>query len=64
MSATMADLATGALTAQVANAIGNVGGKLLKVCEMQHRYGRVTSQTGEKELILVRSLEFAPPLHE
>jgi hypothetical protein len=39
MAAVMTDLATGRLTAQVANAMANVGGKLLKVSEMQQKYG-------------------------
>jgi hypothetical protein len=39
MSALMADLATGAVTPQQGNAICNAGGKLLKVVEMQFKYG-------------------------
>jgi hypothetical protein len=39
MSALMCDLIEGAITPEVGNAISNVGGKLLKVVEMQYRYG-------------------------
>jgi hypothetical protein len=39
MSATISDLVTGAITPQVGNAVCNAGGKLLKVVEMQQRYG-------------------------
>jgi len=65
MSAVMSDLALGKLTAQVANAMANVGGKLLKVSEMQQKYG--TRGSGpERELQLVRDGEHtalpAPPL--
>jgi hypothetical protein len=39
MSALMSDLITGAMTPDVGNATCNAGGKLLKVVEMQHKYG-------------------------
>lgn len=39
MSALMSDLIEGAITPIVANATVNAGGKLLKVVEMQYRYG-------------------------
>lgn len=39
MSALMSDVITGAVTPNVANATVNAGGKLLKVVEMQYRYG-------------------------
>ena len=39
MSAMMTDLALGRLTPQVGNAMCNAGGKLLKVVEMQQKYG-------------------------
>jgi hypothetical protein len=39
MSAMMSDLAVGRLTPQVGNAMCNAGGKLLKVVEMQQKYG-------------------------
>lgn len=39
MSALMSDLVLGAMTPDVGNATCNAGGKLLKVVEMQHKYG-------------------------
>lgn len=39
MSALMSDLIGGRLSPQVGNAVVNAGGKLLKVVEMQQRYG-------------------------
>lgn len=61
MSATMTDLATGRLTPQVANAMANVGGKLLKVCEMQQKYG--TQGDGmHKDLQLAREPVASPAL--
>ena len=44
MSAMMSDLVGGRITPGVGNAACNAGGKLLKVVEMQHRYG--TTQGG------------------
>lgn len=44
MSALMTDVITGAVTPQVANAVCNAGGKMLKVVEMQHRWGRRTPE--------------------
>ena len=54
MSATISDLITGAITPQVGNAICNAGGKLLKVVEMQQKWG-APSMNGEvkKDLQLV-----------
>lgn len=39
MSALMSDLLTGAITPEVGNATCNAGGKLLKIVEMQYKYG-------------------------
>lgn len=39
MSALMSDLVLGVMTPDVGNATCNAGGKLLKVVEMQHKYG-------------------------
>jgi len=39
MSALMSDLIDGSISPNVANATVNAGGKLLKVVEMQYRYG-------------------------
>lgn len=40
MSAVLGDMVRGAMTPQVGNAVANVGGKLLRVVELQLKYGR------------------------
>lgn len=40
MSALMSDLIEGTITPQVGNATVNAGGKLLKVVELQLKYGK------------------------
>jgi hypothetical protein len=39
MSALMSDVIDGTISPNIANATVNAGGKLLKVVEMQYRYG-------------------------
>jgi hypothetical protein len=39
MSALIGDIATNRIDAKTANALCNAGGKLLKVVELQHKYG-------------------------
>jgi hypothetical protein len=39
MSALMSDILDGSVSPMVANAAVNAGGKLLKITEMQHKYG-------------------------
>ncbi len=39
MSALMSDLITNAVTPQIGNAVVNAGGKLLKIVELEHKYG-------------------------
>ena len=39
MAALMADVALGHVTPSVANATANVGGKLLKLVDMQYKHG-------------------------
>jgi hypothetical protein len=51
MSATMSDLIEGKITPAVGNAVCNAGGKLLKVVEMQQKYG-TKNDTGETVLQL------------
>lgn len=53
MSAVMSDVLTGSIEPQVANAACNVGAKLLKVVEMQYRYGKRLEGTEERLLALV-----------
>ena len=51
MSALMSDLVDGSISPMVANATVNAGGKLLKVVEMQYRYG-TERPAREKVLVL------------
>ena len=51
MSALMTDLIEGKITPGVGNAACNAGGKLLKVVEMQMKYGS-KSGSEEKEIVL------------
>lgn len=53
MSGLMTDIIEGSVTPPIANATVNAGGKLLKVVEMQLRYGEPTPKVG-KALQLVR----------
>jgi phage tail sheath protein FI len=52
MSALMSDLIEGRVTPQMGNATCNAGGKLLKVVEMQYKYGTQAGDTGKKTLTL------------
>jgi hypothetical protein len=52
MSALMSDLIEGRVTPSVGNATCNAGGKLLKVVELQYKYGTKGVGTGEKTLLL------------
>lgn len=54
MSALMSDLICGAVTPDVGNAACNAGGKLLKVVEMQHKYGKPQAD-GDRTLKLVQA---------
>lgn len=58
MSALMSDLIEGRVTPAVGNATCNAGGKLLKVVELQYKYGTKGVGTGEKTLVL--ALEDGP----
>ena len=49
MSCLMTDLIKGTVTAGVGNATCNAGGKLLKVVEMQHRFGVKGGGEGKDE---------------
>lgn len=51
MSALITDLVSGATTPQIGNAICNAGGKLLKVVELEQRYGS-KGKTGGKTILL------------
>lgn len=52
MSALMSDLVEGRVAPEVGNATCNAGGKLLKVVEMQYKYGTAGPGTGQKVLTL------------
>lgn len=52
MSCLMSDVLTGKVSPVVCNATVNAGGKLLKVIEMQHRYGSLSQDGRSKTLSL------------
>jgi hypothetical protein len=52
MSAMMTDLIAGTITPNIANATCNAAGKLLKVVEMQHKYGKAGQPAPENVLKL------------
>jgi len=52
MSSLMSDILSGRVTPNVGNAVCNAGGKLLKVVEMQHKYGVKGDGAGAKRLEL------------
>lgn len=52
MSALMSDLIEGRMTPAIGNACCNAGGKLLKVVELQFKYG-MPSPTGDRTLGLI-----------
>ena len=52
MSCLMVDIISGRVTPSVGNAACNAGGKLLKVVEMQYKYGTKDAATGDKVLQL------------
>jgi hypothetical protein len=54
MSALMADLLQGKITPAVGNAVCNAGGKMLKVVEMEQKFGKQSTVDGvpHKELKL------------
>lgn len=52
MSMLMSDLIDGRITPSVGNAVCNAGGKLLKVVEMQQRWGTQKTEGGPRDLTL------------
>ena len=52
MSALMSDLMEGLISPNIGNATCNAGGKLLKVVEMQFKYGTEGAGSGQKVLKL------------
>lgn len=56
MSLLIHDVISGAVSCGVANAACNAGGKLLKVVEMQHKYGSVAEgMEGRKKVLVLTS---------
>lgn len=55
MSALMSDLVAGRVTPNIGNATCNAGGKLLKVVEMQYKYGVQGRDPTERTLLLAVS---------
>jgi hypothetical protein len=53
MSALMTDVIDGSVSPQVANATVNAGGKLLKIVELQHRYGGATKSERKEAFRLI-----------
>ena|SRR2546430_12829856 len=53
MSALMGDILSGRVTPSVGNAACNAGGKLLKVVEMQHKFGNQSGGGNNRVLTLV-----------
>ena len=53
MSALMGDIISGRVTPGVGNAACNAGGKLLRIVEMQHKFGTQSGDQGNRVLTLV-----------
>lgn len=51
MSTLMCDLISCDISPQIANAVVNAGGKLLKVVEMQHKYGKQAGSPSEEKVL-------------
>ena len=52
MSALLTDTIAGRIDPQVSNAVCNISGKLLKVVELQYKYGKVIDGQTERMLAL------------
>ena len=61
MSALISDVLEGRVTPGVCNAAVNAGGKLLKVVDMQQRYGQLDGNNA-RELILFPEEKAVPPI--
>lgn len=59
MSALMGDLIAGRVTPQVGNATCNVGGKLLKIVEMQQKYGTVGENGAAAKTLMLADIQVA-----
>ena len=61
MSALMCDMIAGTVKPMTGNAVCNAGGKLLKVVEMQFKYGTVQQTDGQKVLLLTSAAKAVEP---
>lgn len=52
MSALMSDILANRIEPRAANAVCNAGGKLLRMVELEHKYGAPKSQSQERVLSL------------
>jgi hypothetical protein len=52
MSALLSDTITGKIDPRISNAACNISGKLLKVVELQHKYGRKGASVDDRILAL------------
>lgn len=52
MSALMSDILEERIEPRAANAVCNAGGKLLKMIELEHKYGTPKNQASERTLML------------
>lgn len=62
MSALMSDIIEGAVSPQVGNATVNAGGKLLKVVELQLKYGKPTESQPRGVFMLVDDVVADKPI--
>ena len=62
MSALMSDLIEGRVTPNIGNAACNAGGKLLKVVEMEYKYGTRGPGAGKRTLLLAVQAAAEPTL--
>jgi hypothetical protein len=53
MSALMTDLIVGSITPQIGNAVCNAGGKMLKVVELQLKYGKTSTDGSLPQLKMI-----------
>jgi hypothetical protein len=60
MSALMTDLLNGTVTPGIGNATCNAGGKLLKMVELNQKYGQAQVESGLKNMQLVTPDHFTP----
>lgn len=63
MTALMADTVTGRVQPQTANATCNVAGKIIRMVEMQHKYGRQVEGSNERLLALTPIVASAQSEH-